>query len=276
MYYTGKMIDLFEMAMIQLLESAGYPVIKHIDCISRRCFGYEVGGVVKNWFSPTVKMSKAIMYIAEETGVKINCTKAETAEDIAKMCDEYRTVLIGPVKGGVAAPLMKDYYYNGASRYLIISGMESGGYSVSDPQGIPELYIAESDIENFIEDTYTVFINGKGEVRQPDARYILRQGLEYHEKIQDRERSELIRAAGMYCGGRGQQISLAYAVMNLALQLDKVFWLTDDAGILNKTMIQEYIMLKQQLYQSGQQEEPERISEIVENVWRLLKNAGEI
>lgn len=266
MYYSGKKLDTFAYAMQQLLEFNGETSVKHLDCASLRCFGFAVRGEVKKWFCPFLTVEEAVRNLSQHTGIPFYCKKISSVEELGE-CS-----VIGPVDQGIAVPRLQNYYYRGEGSYLfaVRAGDE---FEVYDPQGFFGLRMEYGQLERIVDvsGSYSIWKEGYWEKdKNWDDTSILRSGLEFHEKIWEEEKAEMKRAFQGYRKGVGNQISLQYGLQNLLLQIDQVFILALECGALSMKYEEEYMRLKQVVYEIAESEEVRRLPKILEHIWKCL------
>ncbi len=277
-YYAGKQLDMFEWAFRQLLEYNGIENADHIDCIGRRSFGFSTDVLEQAWFCPYISCEEAVSYIASELGIGLRCAGTEILEQLLEEIDYCRNgMILGPMKKGVAATGLREYYYDGKGIYLFAEATDNGKLRVYDPQGMPGLMVSREEIRMLAAESkpYVIVYEGSGTGegegrRQMDAAYIFREGMEYHKRIQKAELQEIQNAGKYYRKGSANEIALQYGIMNLCLQLDKVAMLAEECGHLSDQAEREYYISKRKLYDVGQKEEVERIPEIWEKIWEVL------
>ena len=98
MFYFGKYIDTFESAFRQMLSYHGVGSLEHIDCIGKRCFGFLIGGNVRDWFRPAVSIRMAIELISEKTGLDLFVAEEKTDPE-AVLEILQKGAVMGPVPG---------------------------------------------------------------------------------------------------------------------------------------------------------------------------------
>lgn len=278
MYYAGKQLDMFEWAFRQMLEYNGTVAVDYLDCIGRRNFGFAVDVLEQAWFYPYISCEEAAAYIVSELGIELRCVGTEILDQLLEETDYCRNgMILGPMKKGVAAAGLREYYYDGKGIYLFIEAIGNGKFKVYDPQGMPGLTVSREEIRTLAAESkpYVITYEGsgtdEGECRRKiDAAYIFREGMEYHKRIQKTERQEIQDAGKYYRKGSANQIALQYGIMNLCLQLDKVAILAEECGHLSVQAEREYYICKRKLYDVGRTEEVEVISEIWEKIWEVL------
>ena len=278
LYYAGKQLDMFEGVFRQLLEYNGVMQADYLDCIGRRNFGFSVDVLEQAWFCPYISCEEAVEYIASKLGIKLRCGGTELLERLLEEMDYCRNgMIIGPMKKGVAAAGLREYYYDGKGIYLFVEAIENGKFKVYDPQGMPGLTVSREEIRILAAESkpFAIIYEGSGtdereSSRQLDAANIFRKGMEYHKRIQKAELQEIQNAGKYYQKGSANQIGLQYGIINLCLQLDKVAMLAEECGHLSDQAEREYYICKRKLYDVGQKEEVERIPEIWEKIWEVL------
>lgn len=276
MFYSGKRFDTFEMAMNQLLEMQYGISVDYVDCISCRCFGYSMGDSPADWFRPYLELPDAMHQLADMLKVEYECRWASEWIASEKACG---CVVLGPLRRAAAVPEIRNYYYDGNGNYICVRELEQNQYEIFDPQGMPGLIVGSRELADMAEEGEVYGIAIRGDVRDlylPDCRQILKNGMAFHERIREREQQGIADAVRQYCGSTGNRISLQFGIMNLALQMDKVFLLLGDCGLLDTGTERRYMEYKQELYEAGQRENVGELPEMLERIWELIEHVGQV
>lgn len=270
MHYIGKSLDTFEMAFAQMLECFGIPQILFLDCISLRCFGVNMGNTVKEWFRPSISIPQSIARISETVGLSLIC-RPLAREEISFFSG--KGLLLGPITNHVAVQELRDYYYCGAENYLFCRTAGKNMFELFDPRGYVGLRLSEEQLQQILsEETALCTWPESVNCMQISPAYILEYGLCYHEKIREDEYRQMERAAQGYTYTRGHTISLQYGVINYLLQLDKVFKLGFECGLLTSRAEERYMEEKQALYALARQETITDLPYIVDRIWGILEH----
>lgn len=270
MFYSGKTIDSFENAMNQMLDRQCGFAVKNLDCISLRNFGYGMGEHLKEWFSPLISLEKATENLSEVLKGKFVCRKFSLSENWEI---PYGGVVIGPLSKGIAAPEIRNYYYTGKGYYVYVDKSKKDKVEVFDPQGISGLTIEKKEIiELAIEETiHEVYLGNSGISNCNDNEEILARGLMFHEKVQMQEKDYIDKAVSEYIPNTGNKIALRYSIINLLLQMDKIFSLAEENNMLSIEAANDYMRCKKQLYDIGNNENVCKIQEVVSRIWEILR-----
>lgn len=274
MYYFGKRFDTFDMTMGKLLAGTRSVPIKYIDCISLRCFGFQMGETVREWFGPIQGMEDAVNSLAEALGIRIGC---HLYEETSELRIPSGGMVMGPMKEGVSVPEVRNYYYNGRGHFLIVYQEGEGKCRVTDPYGIPDIIMEKETIQVLVGKSipYIIYVKDVEYVKtSQNIKDFYRNGMNFHYNIRDKERENIERAVGRYQKNKGNHIGLQCAVMNLLMQLDKVFALAKDSDFTNERLSYEYRKYKQTLYQMAQQENVDYMPEIITEMWKLFEFMG--
>lgn len=268
MYYTGKRYDTFALAFAQLLAWEHRPQRRFVDCASLRCFGFQAGVSIQTWFQPMISLPDAASALAETMGVPVRC------ETLGAAASESEHFVLGPVRGGVAPPELRDYYYHGYGRYLFLVQRPDSRLEIYDPRGIAGLMLPAERVYAlaYPGKTRRVWIPGSaGAARPEEPRELLDRGLRFRERIRDLEHCAFTRACGTFASSQGNALSLQYGIQNLLLQIDQVFRLADACGL---ALAARYREEKQSLYTCGIAGAAAKLPEALERIWRLLDGAG--
>lgn len=271
MYYAGKMLDLFESAMNQMLENAGIGKVNYLDCISRRSFGFTAGIEEKERFCPYIALEEAASHLSLELGIKLVCRKIMSIGEIPR-CE--KPMVLGPLKEGVAVKGIREYYYNGKCHYIFVEKIEGERFRAFDPRGIPGLYVPKEKMTGIIamSKPYIIYLEDfRKNCREPESSHIFKEGIKYHNRIKRNESEEIKNIIQMYKKGRGNSLSLQYGILNACLQIDKNFLLAEECGKISETVERKYYICKQSLYKAVQNEKIETIPEIWNRIWELLE-----
>ncbi len=268
MYYSGKRCDTFALAFAQMLAWEGRPQRRFVDCASLRCFGFRAGASIQAWFQPMISLPGAVSALAGTMGVPIRCEALGTAGP------EPAHFVLGPLRGGVMPPELRDYYYHGCGRYLFLLRRPDGRLEVYDPRGIAGLTLPAERVYALAEPEKTrrVWIpDGAGAALPESPEELLARGLRFRGRIRRRERRAIARACGTYTASQANILSLQYGIQNLLLQMDQVFRLADACGM---ALAARYREEKQGLYARAMAGTAEGLPEALERIWRLLDGAG--
>lgn len=277
--YSGKTFDTFEPAMNQMLNFYGLPMFAHMDCAALRCFGFSADPSLKKWFRPRVSLPIAVAALSEAIGISLSCRALSPAE-IGKKLLGYCGV-IGPLEKGIAAPDIRQYYFNGDGRFLTVQSLPDETFAVYDPIGIPDIILDLPELMQLLKEG-AFYIAPVLNVRSTDISTgntmskpeILRRGLKFHEKIRAMEAADLSRVSAAYRPGRHNGVALSYCVINLALQLDKVFLLANSCAVPPGQLKVSYFMQKQELYRSAERENAFGIVDALRQLWEILNEYG--
>ncbi len=276
MNYYGKRFDTFDMALGQMLEKNYGIHIRDLDCISLRCFGYRMGESIEEWFQPFINPIEAVKLLTNEIGISFICRKIEITE-VPKLCK--KDIVIGPLKKGFAVSEIREEYYDGKGHYIFISRMDKLYYQVFDPYGMAGLILLEDEILSIFKDkiTYAIYINDEiHNYEVPSKKDILNKGIQFHKTIYQKELLIMKEAIGQYKSSLRSRISLQYGIMNLIMQLDKVFVLIEECGQVKKDILEKYAFYKIRLYQIMQSEEVSQIIPILKQIWRMVYSVSQI
>lgn len=275
MNYWGKTLDHFEAAVNQLLEFQGHPPIDFIGCISLRCFGFAVESEISKWFGPRVEIDQSVSALSSATGIEFSCQKVLPNQILDHMWGNE--AVLGPIQRGIAAPELKQYYYDGHGRFLSIRRVAKDCFEVYDPSGMPGAFLSSYDISRLVPTCGAYFIFGKckgNTMNVVSPRKILYNGIRFHRQIGAYEQNEIIHACREYTPGRGNRLSLTFAVMNLVLQFERVFQLAYACGTVPQKIMCHYIREKMTLYQYAECESTENIAGSIMRIWELLEDYG--
>ncbi|MCD8014666.1 MAG: hypothetical protein LUG99_16135 [Lachnospiraceae bacterium] len=274
--YYGKRFDTFESAMNQMLEYQHIKVIRHLDCISLRCFGFSVEGSARDWFSPYLETEAAVNHLTEETGVPFVCKKLRDRPDVFSMPGEG--FVFGPLHQGVAVPELMDFYYNGDARYIFVTRSEAKKkYLVFDPRGMPGVEVSYEDLWELKDPDKTAFgiyvAKGLKDRFEPDYDTIYRKGIEFHKMIRDRERDRIRIAWETLPDDRGHYIALQCGLMNYMMQMDKVLAVAvaaDKKDSLEEYLETGYIHYKQRIYALLRERKIPDMPRVLNDIWELF------
>lgn len=272
LYYRGKKIDTFALAINQMLEFAGLPTADFIDCVGCRSFGYRFSGNVREWFRPAVTPEKAVLRIAEEFEIPFKCVKAKVVNREKEL---QSGAVLGPLRQGIAVQGIQEYYYMGEGVYLFVKEAEEGRYQIFDPRGFPGLLVSLEDLGRLIggEECHMFFCEqAVRHMRVPDRQRIVKAGMELHERIADKENLEAENAVSCLTGGLGEQLSYKYAVQNFLLQTDEIFRLISEENMLDARTKRTYVQMKQKFYDISENGGMKELPVMLREIWRLLKN----
>lgn len=275
MYYAGKRLDTFEMALNQLLEYRCGRMLTYLDCVSLRCFGYAVNGSVKEWFRPWLCLDEAVKNLADETGLSLRCRKAETLEEMLEYAE--KGVVIGPVARGMAVADIREYYYGGCAHFLFVAAEGGDAYRLFDPMGLPDLLIMKNNLLNEGADWSTIeFVYLADETNitwEPDEGGIYKNGLRFHGAIREMEKDSLTEAVACYEDSRANRIALQYGVMNFLGQTEKVMAVAEAAGCLGRNQIEALRRVRHSLYEISRRGGVRELPMVLNEFWELLENA---
>lgn len=272
LYYSGKFLDTFEMALSQLLESLGAPQIPFADCASLRSFGFRAEGAVKTWFQPYVTLPAALDALSKAVGAVFCCEAIGSPEDLFR---NEQSVLLGPVTAGGAVTEARDYYYHGYGTYLFVRPISADKLEVFDPHGFPGLCLPKAFLNTALQQGSPFRIWAKDVPRfspPADLSSLLECGLRFHRDIRVQEHRSIERACSQYRPSRENELSLQYGMMNLLLQMDKNFRLAASCGRLSPQAEHQYILEKQRLYRLRDRESLSALPGVIENIWSILEN----
>lgn len=270
MYYSGKYIDTFELAFSQMIDCRNLLHVPYVDCSSLRCFGFSMGDDVREWFRPMNSLPDAIHALVEATGLTLYWKEITCIDELP---NEVEMFILGPLKSGITAPELRDYYYWGEGRYLFIRGITDDAFEIFDPNGFAGLHLKRTQFRQIIQSQrmYCIWIVGDVRMGTPlDNQGILTRGFQYHEQICGLEYKEFYYASQKELAGRNSVIGMQYGVRNLLLQLDKVARLSDEVNKWDSKKNLQYLNAKQHLYRMGMQGNISVLPTLMKEMWSVL------
>ncbi len=271
MYYRGKQFDAFENAIHQLTEYHNCEPIAHLNCMSRRNFGYVIKGQIGEWFRSYLQVQQAIANLRLDYEIPLYCKSFENIEQIG-----IEGVVLGPVSKGTAVPELRSHYYQGAEKYLFVTRKRCDAYNVSDPAGMPGLLLTGDELLSLLGSTDICMIcllDNRGTGKQQDLVRIYRKGLSFHRNVEQQEYEGLRQSCGQFSEGIASRIALQCGVMNGLMKLDQIVLLADESKLWSKFMHQKYILYKNQLLRTAQNGDVGKIPGIWIKIWELLEHA---
>lgn len=277
LYYKGKTIDTFELAISQMLECWGISAVRFIDCVGCRSFGYHFEGDVSEWFRPMIDLEKAVLRVARKFEIPLICVKTVVTD----RQEEMRSgVVLGPLREGIAVQGIRDYYYKGDGVYLFVRKMEGSQYQIFDPRGFPGMLVSEDVLCRMTEegkDCFMIFLtHGVDKIKEVEPAQILKAGLEFHKSIAEKENREALAAVSCLTGGHGEQISCEYGIQNFILHMDEIFRLVSECRMLPRKTEYSYMHMKQMLYDISRNGKIRELPIMLKEIWGLLENETEI
>lgn len=278
--YCGKTLDTFEPAMAQLMRFYNLPAFRHIDCASLRCFGFSIDLSVERWFTPMVSLKAAIDSFSQIFEIPMLCQAVNVLDGITSI--PTAGCLLGPVDAGVAARDVSAQFYVGAEKFLTIRSLPNGTLEAYDPSGIPGAQINVGQVNKMLlsERTFCIFPNIKGlyfpriDGCVPPPKKIFQKGMHFHHSIMKQEQRELENAHRMYVSNRANSLSLRYGAVNVALQMDKVYWVANDCAAPPQGLELAYLNEKQQFYRSAEMENVKLMNRSVNRMWEIMDEYG--
>lgn len=270
MYYQGKRIDTFEPAMYQLMANKGMGHVSDFDCASLRAFGFRADETIENWFCPFIETEDSIWALRKASRIPFSVFRLNR-EKKPELPVEF---VLGPVRKGVAAPDICEYYYNGRGRYLFVRKL-GAQYEVYDPHGFPGLQMSYAELSCIMESSEVccVYLEPNEciqNAREFKAEILLKHGLRYHDKIQEMERTSIDSAARRYVDSQSGRIALRHGMLNLIQMLDKVFGLAGTCGLTQAQA--EYVERKQKLFHMAEDGIIVGLSDELSYIWEILRN----
>lgn len=276
MCYIGKTIDTFCSALNQLTDCERIAKISSPDCISLRAFGFCADGGAAEWFRPLINTENAIRKLGDAGGGSLSAVRLGKDSHMMELPEAF---VFGPVKNGIAAPAISDYYYRGGGRYLFVQ-RRNKEYQVFDPWGFPALRMTQEELlplADYQSGCCIIYLREESNCRnfisqEFSCEMILRRGIEYHKAIRNFEEKSIIGAIGRYTGSQSEKIALQYGIMNMIQMLDKVFLLVGKCG--RQDIKTEYTEKKQRLFRMMESGNIEELPDILAYIWRSLENDG--
>lgn len=276
MFYIGKTIDTFCPALNQLMEYEGLSGISSPDCISMRAFGFRADGEAAEWFRPFIDTESAVRKLAVAEALPISAVRTGKELHMMKTPEAF---VLGPVKSGIAAPMISDRYYRGGGRYLFVQRKEKK-YQVFDPSGFPGLWMTQEELLSAADcqkECCIIYLRKENADRSSvspefSCETILRQGIEYHNGIRDLEERSITEAVSRCTGAQSERIGIRYGVLNMIQMLDKVFLLAAECG--RQDIKKEYDEKKQRLFHMAESGDIGELPGILTCIWRSLENNG--
>lgn len=240
MPYHGKSIDTFEDAAAMLLSNSGYEAIPHMDCISLRCFSFQVNERDwKNWLIPVIDHKHAVARLFSCCGLADYVELGQERENIWEMMEQG--CLVGPV-GELRPYGIYSLYYDGRKKYLYVCGRENGLFIVHDPDGFPMRLLNKEEFTKYYD------LNGAAAVRikiggrqkkEIDYLQILREGL-YYRRTENLKSEDVWEFFFSGQAKRSQSISALCGLYNYLLQTSKIVRLAESLGNVQKgSMLKE-------------------------------------
>ena len=249
MQYHGKSIDTFEDAVTMLFLNRGYDIFPHIDCISLRCFVFQVNKQDwKNWLVPVMDHKSAVNRLFSFCGL-MEYMKLECEKDALWKMMEYGC-LVGPVSERKPYGIYS-LYYDGYKKYLYVCGKKNGLFVVHDPDGFPMRLLKKEDFENYYDLSRAIAVTleeGGNLIKEIDYLQVLRAGLNYRKKIENKE--SIDAWSWVICGkvNRFQNISVVNGLYNYLLQICKIICLSENMGSSWSSEMDKLNMVIKELY----------------------------
>lgn len=265
MMFTGKHGDTFEMAFAQLLACANQKKNPWVDCAALRCFGFRADGGMEVWFQPLISLPDAAAALSEALAVKLHCERVKEPFRVPE-----NSFMLGPLTDGIAVPELRDSYYHGNGRFLLVKKTQAEQVEVFDPRGFDGLLLPYGELERRLplQGAFCLWLCGVDESRvSAGPEELLYRGLEYHDNVTSEELCELERVRSNYVANSRNEIALRYGILNMVQQLDKVFSLAEACGW--KTS-EQYREEKQALFACGFEGDVSELPETVSRIWRIL------
>lgn len=231
MQYHGKSIDTFEYSVAMLLINNGYCLIPHADCISQRCFAFQIEDEWnRHWIVPAVDPVTAIEKLFFLTGllekVKIIRGKEDIFDLMPKGC------LLGPVEE-YSRYSVQSFYYEGETKYLYVCGKEGDSFVVHDPEGFPVRLLTKSEMQATynLDRSIAVLLERDGkQINNFDFSEVLREGMECKRRMENWRNIETKIEHCFQGLTRGQELALNYGLYNYLLQTGKILNLMESNG----------------------------------------------
>lgn len=274
MFYFGKYIDTFESAFRQMLSYHGVGSLEHIDCIGKRCFGFLIGGNVRDWFRPAVSIRMAIELISEKTGLDLFVAEEKTDPE-AVLEILQKGAVMGPVRKGIAVTEVRHLYYHGDAHYLFVAEEEGKGFQMTDPEGYPAIPIDRKLLLEILslDRPSILYINAEKPkiYKEIDYDMILKEGLAFHDSFQKNTEHMIQTAVSQYEDTAGNRLALQYGLMNYVLQINKSFRLAEFCGYMDKEMRNIYQEQLDAVYCINRDRNVQELPKLVREIWELLK-----
>lgn len=273
MRYYGKTIDTFEGAVLQLLEYNGVRKLRNLDCISLRAFGFYADDAQIRKLRPFIDTEKAVKALRQVADIPVEVFPMDEEKMPGKLPEAF---VLGPVKEGIAAASIGEYYYQGDGRYLFAHRVKSR-YEVFDPYGFPGLWMTYEEMLPVVEYGKSCCIyfekfgddDKEGSMRHLDPAVLLRRGLMYHEAISGIEKKNIEAACSEYVDSQSNRIALQYGVLNMIQMFDKVSSLAGE--FMQGRGQAEYVRRKQQLYHMARIGKIQEFPEMLSYIWRSFE-----
>lgn len=277
MQYHGKSIDTFEDAAAMLFKNHGYDVFPHADCVSLRCFAFQINKQDwKNWIVPSIDHKSAVTRLFSFCGLEAYMEFRWEKDFLWEMME--CGCLVGPVSE-IKPYGIYSLYYDGCRKYLYICGKKNEFYIVHDPDGFPMRLMKKEDFEKYYDLSIAGAVRlrtGGNLINRIDYLQILKDGLRYRRET---ENIEDINAWQWICSGevkRSQKISVLYGLYNYLLQINKIICLVENAERFQKSEIENLNLIMKKLYRCVGLEDIEQFVKLRENLFLELEKTARL
>lgn len=276
-HYYGKYIDLFEISMKMLFVKKRYGEIPYLDAMGKRSFVFQNGNDGGEYYMPAADVEESVEMIAKYTGIgeRLQAWKPKCIEELGKYVEDG--IVYGPIRCETAIRRLKNMYYYGANRYIFLQRDSSGRYILADPDGFPELYYTEAEIERLLYEECGVAIRLQEceSVHQKalELERIWEDGWKFHREAEGRveKLTQSRDAFENYDGSSGARLALWIGVQNFLQHTEKIWHLKEEIeGIAQKSS--RLLGLQSDMIRAAEEGKAELLPEIEIVIWKELED----